>query len=92
MRRFYIRQVSFVEPDDRKSSNQGNVTQLLRQWRNGDEARGREAIEQLMPLVYDDLRRLAGHFMRRERAEHTLQTTALVNEACLRLRVEFQAV
>ena len=74
--------MSFVDPEDRASStNQGNVTQLLRQWRNGDEA----AIDQLMPLVYDDLRRLAGHFMRGERAEHTLQTTALVNEACLRL-------
>lgn len=42
-------------------------------------------MDRLMPLVYDDLRRLAGHFMRRERAEHTLQTTALVNEAYLRL-------
>lgn len=73
--------MSFVDPDERASSHQGNVTQLLRQWRNGDE----EAIDRLMPLVYDDLRRLAGYFMRRERAEHTLQTTALVNEACPRL-------
>lgn len=41
--------------------------------------------ERLMPLVYDDLRRLAAHYMRRERAEHTLQPTALVNEAYIRL-------
>ena len=53
----------------------------LAQRRNGDE----EAMDRLMPFVYDDLRRLAAHFMRRERAEHTLQTTALVNEAYLRL-------
>ena len=44
-----------------------------------------EAIDQLMPLVYDDLRRLARHFMRRERPGHTLQATALVNEAYIRL-------
>lgn len=74
--------MSFVDPNNRTfSTDEGNVTQLLRQWRNGDE----EAMDRLMPLVYDDLRRLAGHFMRRERAEHTLQTTALVNEAYLRL-------
>ena len=44
----------------------------------------REA-DQLIPLVYDELRRLAAHYMRRERPEHTLQQTALVNEAYLRL-------
>ena len=57
------------------------VTRLLREWRDGKH----EAIDQLMPLVYDDLRRLARHFMRRERPEHTLQATALVNEAYIRL-------
>jgi len=57
------------------------VTQLLTHWRNGD----REALDKLIPLVYDELRRLARHYMARERPGHTLQTTALVNEAYLRL-------
>jgi RNA polymerase sigma factor (TIGR02999 family) len=57
------------------------VTQLLIAWSNGDQA----ALEKLMPLVYDELHRLARHFMKREPAGHTLQTTALVNEAYLRL-------
>jgi len=59
----------------------GNITQLLLQWRRGDPA----ALEQLMPLVYEELRRLARQCMRGERPGHTLQTTALVNEAYLRL-------
>jgi RNA polymerase sigma factor (TIGR02999 family) len=59
----------------------GNITQLLLQWRSGDQS----ALEQLMPLVYEELRRLARQCMRGERAGHTLQTTALVNEAYLRL-------
>ena len=63
------------------SSIDPNVTQLLQQWRAGDE----EAIARLIPLVYDDLRRLAGHYFRRERPEHTLQPTALVNEVYIRL-------
>lgn len=57
------------------------VTQLLHEWRNGHP----EAIDQLAPLVYDDLRRLARQYLRRERPDHTLQPTALVNEACIRL-------
>jgi len=57
------------------------VTQLLIDWGNGDKA----AVDKLMPLVYDELRRLARYYMRRERAGATLQTTALVNEAYLRL-------
>ena len=57
------------------------VTRLLREWCGGNH----DAMDQLIPLVYDDLRRLAGHFMRRERPEHTLQATALVNEAYVRL-------
>jgi RNA polymerase sigma factor (TIGR02999 family) len=61
-------------------SNQ-DVTQLLLAWRSGDEA----ALDKLVPLVYEELRRLARLYMRRERAGHTLQTTALVNEAYLRL-------
>ena len=57
------------------------ITQLLVDWRNGDKA----AMERLMPIVYDELRRLASSLFRRERANHTLQPTALVNEAYLRL-------
>jgi RNA polymerase sigma-70 factor, ECF subfamily len=57
------------------------VSQLLVAWSNGDRA----ALDQLMPLVYDELTRLARHYMNGERADHTLQTTALVNEAYLRL-------
>jgi RNA polymerase sigma factor (TIGR02999 family) len=57
------------------------ITQLLHKWRNGDEA----ALEELMPLVYTELHRLAHHYMSRERPGHTLQTTALINEAYLRM-------
>jgi RNA polymerase sigma factor (TIGR02999 family) len=58
-----------------------DVTQLLLDWRNGDQ----RALDQLMPLVYDELHRLAEHYMRSERPDHTLQPTALVHEAYLRL-------
>jgi RNA polymerase sigma factor (TIGR02999 family) len=57
------------------------VTQLLQQWSHGDDA----ALADLTPLVYEELRRLAHHFMEGQRPDHTLQTTALVNEAYLRL-------
>ena len=57
------------------------VTQLLLAWSDGDQA----AFEQLVPLIYEELRRLARRHMGRERVGHTLQTTALVNEAYLRL-------
>jgi len=57
------------------------VTQLLRSWSDGDQ----EALEKLVPLVYAELRRLARGYMRGEREGHTLQTTALINEAFLRL-------
>ena len=57
------------------------ITQLLVRWREGDQ----RALDELMPLVYDELRRLAAHYMRGERPGHTLQTSALVNEAYLRL-------
>ena len=63
------------------SSKTHQVTQLLEAWSQGDK----EALDKLMPLVYDELRRLARQQMRRERAGHTLQTTALVNEAYMRL-------
>ena len=59
----------------------GEVTQLLVSLSKGNQ----EAASKLIPLVYDELRRLARHYMRRERSDHTLQTTALVHEAYLRL-------
>jgi RNA polymerase sigma-70 factor (ECF subfamily) len=59
----------------------GHVTTLLRNWTEGDDS----AMEELAPLVYDELRRLARRQMSREREDHVLQATALVNEAFLRL-------
>ena len=58
-----------------------SVTMLLGRWRSGDET----ALDELAPLVYDDLRRIAGRYLRSERSGHTLQTTALVNEAFVKL-------
>jgi RNA polymerase sigma-70 factor (ECF subfamily) len=63
------------------TSSPGAVTELLRAWADGDDG----ALERLTPLVEAELRRLARAYMRRERRGHTLQTTALVNEAFLRL-------
>jgi RNA polymerase sigma factor (TIGR02999 family) len=57
------------------------ATALLVRWKNGDQS----ALDQLLPLVYDELRRLARSYLQRERAQHTLQSTALVHEAYLRL-------
>jgi len=57
------------------------VTKLLLQWKHGDQ----EAPRVLLPLVYDELRRLARHHLRSERPDHTLQSTALVHEAYLRM-------
>src|SRR5213593_3413559 len=66
------------------------ITQLLLAWRHGDQT----ALDQLMPLVYQELRRLAHRFMKEERPGRLLQSTALVNEAYLRLidssRVEWE--
>jgi RNA polymerase sigma-70 factor, ECF subfamily len=62
----------------------GEVTQLLRAMRHGEAG----AADRLLPLVYSELHRLAGAYMRRERPNHTLQATALVNEAYLRLAGE----
>jgi len=60
---------------------QHELTQLLVDWGNGNQS----AADKLMPLVYDELHRLAHHYMKHERPGHTLQTSALVNEAYLRL-------
>lgn len=58
-----------------------NVTQMLKAWSGGD----REALDKLIPVVYDQLRRQAASYLRRERVDHTLQASALINEAYLRL-------
>ena len=63
------------------SGSAPDVTQLLVNWSQGDQG----ALEQLMPLVYGELRRLASSYLRRERSNHTLQSTALVHEAFMRL-------
>jgi len=62
-------------------STRQEVTQLLGEWSGGDDG----ALEKLVPLVQSELHRLAHHYMSRERAGHTLQTTAILNEAYLRL-------
>ena len=69
--------------DPRHGSTTGNLTGLLRTWNAGD----REAFEQLMPLVYDELHRIALRCLTGERSPLSLQATALVNEVCLRLLV-----
>lgn len=58
-----------------------NITQLLNEWSDGDE----RALDRLTPLVYEELRQQAARYLRRERPGHTMQTTALINEAYLRL-------
>ena len=62
-------------------SSAGDATGLLIDWSNGDD----RALDRLTPMVYDELHRLAAHYLRGERPDHTLQTTALVNEAYMRL-------
>jgi RNA polymerase sigma-70 factor (ECF subfamily) len=66
---------------DTPSVSQQRVTDLLVQWSHGDDA----ALAELTPLVYEELRRLAHHHMGGQRPNHTLQTTALINEVYLRL-------
>jgi RNA polymerase sigma factor (TIGR02999 family) len=63
-----------------------DVTQILKDWSGGDAT----AAEKLMPLVYEELRRLARNYLARERSDHTLQATALVHEAYLRLADQTQ--
>jgi RNA polymerase sigma factor (TIGR02999 family) len=64
-----------------ESDPSSQVTHLLSRWREGNQ----EALDSLMPLVYDELRRLARHYLKQEHAGHTLQSTALVHEAYMRL-------
>jgi RNA polymerase sigma factor (TIGR02999 family) len=80
------------------AASRGEVTRLLESWRRGDD----QALDRLIPLVYPELRRLAARYLRGERRDHTLEATALVHEAYLRLaggttpewrdRVHFYAV
>jgi len=63
------------------SADSENVTQLLQDWSQGNQ----QALEELLPLIYNELRHLAHNFLYRERPGHTLQTTALVHEAYLKL-------
>lgn len=58
-----------------------NITEVLERWSNGEQS----ALDELMPLIYKELRRLAGNYIRRERHDHTLQPTALINEVFVRL-------
>jgi RNA polymerase sigma factor (TIGR02999 family) len=64
-----------------ESDSSANVTQLLISWNKGD----RTALDEMMPLVYNELKRIASYYLSRERTGHTLQTTALVHEAYMRL-------
>ena len=74
---------AFFSRDGRRMTMQvpANFTQLLTEWRSGNA----QALNRLTPLVYDELRRLARNYMRAERGSHTLQATAVVHEAFLRL-------
>jgi RNA polymerase sigma-70 factor, ECF subfamily len=69
------------EPHETEPVSTSEVTRLLQAWRAGDDG----ALEQLLPLVYDELHRLARRYMAAEQSGHTLQTTALVHEVYLRL-------
>jgi RNA polymerase sigma factor (TIGR02999 family) len=66
---------------DSSAERRSDVTDLLRRWREGD----RDALERLMPLVYEELHRIASRYLAHERSDHTLQSTALVHEAFVRL-------
>jgi len=68
-------------PKIMRTQPHNEITQLLLRWSRGDQA----ALNQLMPIVYDELYKLAQGYLRRERPDHTLQPTALINEAYLRL-------
>lgn len=65
----------------KNSPTRHQITELLAEWREGNQS----ALDELYPLVYDELHRMARRYMSRERKDHTLQTTALINEAYVRL-------
>jgi RNA polymerase sigma factor (TIGR02999 family) len=83
MARFFVMTRFFLKPDLKimQTPQPNDITQLLLRWSRGDQA----AFEQLMPVVYDELYKLAHSYLRRERPDHTLQPTELINEAYLRL-------
>ena len=64
-----------------RQDGEQNITQLLVAWNEGNQ----EALDKLMPLVYEELHRQAARFLRRERSDHTLQTTGLIHEVYLKL-------
>ena len=66
---------------NRSKQNSHEITQMLLEWNGGD----RSSLDKLLPFVYDELHRQAARYLRRERRDHTLQTTALINEAYLKL-------
>jgi RNA polymerase sigma factor (TIGR02999 family) len=72
-----------VEPHDSENQQHppGEITELLHRWNEGDDT----ALDRLLPIVYKELRRIAAIYLRRESSGHTLQPTALVNEAYLRI-------
>ena len=67
--------------EDHPQEDSRNITRMLKDWSGGN----REALDELLPFVYNELHRQAAQYLRRERADHTLQTTALINEAYLKL-------
>src|SRR5439155_24952713 len=78
----WVSQCIMLGTEARMTPAQPNdITRLLRAWGGGDA----EALDRLTPVVFDKLRRISRRYMRRDRAGHTLQTTALVNEVYLRL-------
>jgi len=76
-----MRPTEQIPPETNKAQSLTNLTQLLTEWRAGEP----QALERLTPLIYEELRRLAHSYMRSERSGHTLQATAVVHEAFLRL-------
>jgi RNA polymerase sigma factor (TIGR02999 family) len=82
--------MSYLEHEQMTTLSTQNVTGLLNEWQRGDTT----ALDRVTPLIYDELRRIAHRYMQRERTGHTLETTALVNEAYVRLigqqKIEWQ--
>jgi RNA polymerase sigma-70 factor (ECF subfamily) len=76
-----MRKPARAEQDEAGTARSAEVSELLQAWTDGD----RGVLDRLTPIVYDELHRLARHYMRGERSGHSLQTTALVNEAYMRL-------
>src|SRR5687768_526658 len=66
---------------EKPAENSQHITRMLQAWSEGHS----EVLDQLMPLVYEELRRQAARYLRKERSDHTLQTTALIHEAYLKL-------